>query len=119
MDNRPIAPICCRINSSACIQARTRGAGDRPARSAWAALRLEADVADSFFTKSGAARTMERSAASGRSEVRGGRQSIAKFRSTDWNLEYNHPALFAGARDRAARAALRIPTAGAADFFLT
>ena len=33
----------------------------------------------------------------------------------DW-LEYNHIALLAGARDRAARAVLRIPTAGAADF---
>ena len=34
-------------------------------------------------------------------------------------VEYNYLPLLAGARDRAARAVLRIPTAGAADFFFT
>jgi hypothetical protein len=49
-----------RVNSIRCIHARARGAArsDRPAPAAWAALRLPADVADSFFTKSGWGRPM-------------------------------------------------------------
>ena len=70
-----------------------RGDAERPARAAWAARRLLANVADFLFT-SGWARTLERSAAPGeRSEVRvfaNDRQILQHGHSRDDRADARH-----------------------------